>query len=479
MSTGRWTPGAEPGILPVRPNRAHAFKSFVQSRWFAVLAVTTALALLAGAIALTQAELRTELQRQLARRDGNLFAMLLRRQLHADESQLDPVAALLETARLPELPGLRSLSLFDTKGAFTAAIPATAAESTLSETALATARAGSTYSHLNLNAELARETILPSETYAPLLEIVMAIDDPLGGRAGFARLVLDGSGLALEYAELDASLRRQALIAFALAGSAMAMALGFAFQRIDSINRRLRTANAELTLAAKTAAIGAVTSHLIHGLKNPLAGLQHFVAAQSEPGESGWSDAAETTRRMRGMIDGVMHVLRDDAFVGQQEVSLSETLASVPPRLDRLARNRGVTLRWEQRVDPKLPGRDANLIALVIENLVTNAVQASPAGREVSVRTLKANSGFDILVTDHGSGLPDHVRENLFTPVQSTKDGGSGIGLALSRQIALSLGASLELVYSGSSGTEFGLRIPGKETPPTRNPNPADRNPLG
>ena len=50
--------------------------------------------------------------------------------------------------------------------------------------------------------------------------------------------------------------------------------------------------------------------------------------------------------------------------------------------------------------------------------------------------------------------------------MQSTKNGGSGIGLALSRQIAVGLGASLELVYSGSSGTEFSLRIPFKDARP-------------
>jgi signal transduction histidine kinase len=439
-------------------------KTFVQSRGFAVLAVATALVLLAGAIAFTQAELRTELRQQLARRDGNLFATLLRRHLAADESLIDPVAALLETAHLSELPGLRTLSLYDSRGVFTAAIPATAEETALAETALATARTGATYSHLNLFAELARETILPADERAPLLEVVLPIEDPLGGRAGFARLLLDGAGLAREYRELDDTLRRQAGIAFALAGSAMSLALGFAFYRISSINRRLQTANSELLLAAKTAAIGAVASHLIHGLKNPLAGLQHFVAAQAGPDDRSWSDAAETTRRMRGLIDGVMHLLRDDAFAGQVDVSLRDLLASLPPRLDPLTHSRRVTLRWEHTVDPLLPGHAAGLIALIIENLVTNAVQASSVGQEVCIRTQPTPSGFEIRVTDLGPGLPDHVREHLFTPVQSTKTGGSGLGLALSRQIALSLGASLELVRSSSTGTEFNLSLPCLDT---------------
>lgn len=440
-------------------------KHLVHSRWSPLLAIASALLLLAGAIALTQSELRRELRGQLARRDGNLFALLLRRQLPPDGegALLDPLAALLDTARLPELPGLRTLSLYDTAGQFTAAIPATAEETELSAEAIALARTGATYSHLDLHANLAAETILPSEEQAPLLEVVLAIEDPLGGgRSGFARLLLDGSGLAREFAELDANLRHQARRAFGLAGIAMTLALGFAFRKIDAINRRLRLANAELSLAAKTAAIGAVTSHLIHGLRNPLAGLQHFVSSPSAAAAPEWSDAAETTRRMRRMIDGVMHVLRDDAFAGEIEVPLGEVLSSLAARLADLAHARGVTLRLEGDAGRGLSGREANLVGLVVENLVTNALQAAPRGSVVRLITESGAWPGEVRVVDAGEGLPGHVRQHLFSPVQSTKAGGSGIGLAISRQIATSIGAQLELVRSGPDGTEFRLGLPAR-----------------
>jgi signal transduction histidine kinase len=446
-------------------------KHLVHSRWSPLLAIASALLLLAGAIALTQSELRRELRGQLARRDGNLFALLLRQQLNpdGDGALVDPLAALLDTARLPELPGLRTLSLYDTAGRFSAAIPATAEETILAPEAIEVARTGATYSHLNLHAEVAAETILPSEELAPLLEVVLAIEDPLGGgRSGFARLLLDGSGLAREFSELDANLRHQAWRAFGLAGVAMTLALGFAFRAIHAINRRLRLANAELSLAAKTAAIGAVTSHLLHGLRNPLAGLQHFVSGQSAVDAPEWSDAAETTRRMRRMIDGVMQVLRDDAFASQIEVPLGEVLRSLIGRLADQARARGVEVQLEGGAGCEISGREANLVGLIVENLVTNALQASSRGSVVRVVMETTRLLSRIRVLDTGEGLPAHVRQQLFSPVQSTKAGGSGIGLAISRQIAASIGARLELMRSGPDGTEFSLSLSGPAADPAR-----------
>lgn len=443
-------------------------RSFIQSRWFAVAAIAVALALLAGGILFTRAELRAELRSQLASREGRLFASLLRQQLNAtgDDALVDPLAALLETARLPDIPGFRTLGLFDTNGTFIAALPAHAAEVTLAPAARTQAAAGRTFSAFHPAADLAAEFILPPAeamggTRMPLLEVVVPITDPLGGQAiGFARLLLDGDVLTAEYRALDVSLTRQARLAFALTGGAMALALGFAFHRLNAANRRLSTANRELTLAAKTAAIGAVTSHLLHGLKNPLAGLQQFVTTQGSPDGAEWSDAAETTRRMRGMIDGVLRVLRDETLADALEFKLSDALDALHRRLAPAARERHVVLEVCCGADRELPARDANLIVLVIENLAANAIQASTAGGRVTVLSEMDGDGLCLRVKDQAEGLPEHVQANLFAPVRSTKEGGTGIGLALSRQIARTLGATLDLVHTGRGGTEFLLRVP-------------------
>jgi signal transduction histidine kinase len=438
-------------------------KALVHSRWSPWLATAFALALLSGAIALTQRELRGELRSQLAHRDGNLFALLVRQQLKADgaETVVDPLTALLDTARLPELPGLQTLSLYDHRGRLTGAIPATAAETELTPAALAAAQSGEVFAQLNLRAALATETILPSAEHAPLLEVVFLLDDPLGGRASFVRLLLDGSGLAQEFQKLDASLWRQGLIAFLLAGTAMATALALAFRRLQRVNRRLQQTNAQLALAAKTSAVGAVTSHLVHGLNNPLAGLHGLVSSRAANGDpADWNDVAETTRRMRALIEGVLRVLRNHAETPDFELPVSDALSSLLGRLRPAAQGQGTELELEVARDVSVCSHEAELLSLIVENLVMNALQALGQGGAVRIRVEATDTGTAILVADNGPGLPEHVVANLFSPHASTKAGGSGLGLALSRQIATGLGATLELVSTGSRGTTFALGLP-------------------
>ncbi|MCX6954061.1 MAG: ATP-binding protein, partial [Verrucomicrobia bacterium] len=103
-------------------------------------------------------------------------------------------------------------------------------------------------------------------------------------------------------------------------------------------------------------------------------------------------------------------------------------------------------------------GRQANLAGLVLRNLLQNAVEASPpAGIVRLTGGATKDGGVEFFVEDRGPGLVEAVRARLFQPCASTKPGGSGLGLALSQQIAQQAGGRIELVSSGGEGTRFRL----------------------
>jgi signal transduction histidine kinase len=97
---------------------------------------------------------------------------------------------------------------------------------------------------------------------------------------------------------------------------------------------------------------------------------------------------------------------------------------------------------------------------LILTNLIENAIEATPAGDTVTLSAARESGRLRFRVRDKGSGFPAHLREHLFLPCKSTREGGSGIGLAISKQIADHLGAKLELAESSTLGCEFVLELP-------------------
>jgi signal transduction histidine kinase len=217
-------------------------------------------------------------------------------------------------------------------------------------------------------------------------------------------------------------------------------------------------------LAAKTSAIGTVTSHLIHGLKNPLSGLQTFVSAlaatSADAPKDDWEKALASTRRMQTLINQVVAVLREEEGSSQYEVTLAELAEIISSRVHPLTIETGVRFTTQARGEAVLPNRAANLVALILVNLVHNGLQATPKGKSVTVTLSHAEEQIRCEVRDEGPGFPEALRGSLFKPCQSTKEGGSGIGLALSKQLANHLGAALELQSSDLTGCVFALILP-------------------
>lgn len=100
---------------------------------------------------------------------------------------------------------------------------------------------------------------------------------------------------------------------------------------------------------------------------------------------------------------------------------------------------------------------DPDHLHRICANLIRNAAEAADGKGEVSI-------GFDgavLSIADKGPGLPDKAREHLFKPFAgSTRRDGTGLGLALSRDLARAMGGDLELGESGPEGTRFIVTLP-------------------
>lgn len=415
-------------------------------------AILGALVLLGIAMAAVRIPFRDQLRNQLAARDARVLAALIQQQLDDPENPAagdDPLAAIIAASIAPDLPGVEAVQAYSPEGRLFATF------------------LGPT------NALTPPDRLLPlsskpvvrfQDSPSPRLEIWLPLrPDQASENVGYTFIALDGSDLAAEYARLDSNLLRQVAIAFVLIGTTLAAILALNFRHLALANRlladrshRLEQANRELSLAARTSAVGAVASHLVHGLRNPLAALQYAVANGGDT-----RDAADSARRMRTMIDDVVRMLRDEQGLAGFEIPATEVLDEARRRcLSHSSVTPG--LRWELSAEdgPPLDNRSANLSLLVLENLASNAIHAMNGTGRIRIRAVRSPDSWQFQLEDDGPGIPPETRDRLFAPVLSSRPDGSGIGLAISRQLARHLGGDLQLAHSRPGSTRFDLTVP-------------------
>jgi signal transduction histidine kinase len=423
--------------------------------------------------------LRQTIITQMENRDGEILdAVALSEQFGIQGTNLvqrmrDPGEQLVLALQISRIKdGVLGVRLFSPEGKFITAVPPNLNAATLSPGTLAAlqqlhpvsqydaaARLGDLFL---LGAAAAHEDTLPLQT----------VTIPLHAQGetqllACAQLLLDAHEFARQSDQIEHHLRLQALGLFALGGALLAAALAWAGYRLQKAHRlvqertvSLLRANHELMLAAKTNALGAVTAHLIHGLSNPLANLQDFVSTRTRDQADGeWEEAERATRRMRQLLQEVVRVLGEENGIDAYEITLTELILVLRTKIKPMVRELKVDCQVDQAAQGIISNHPANIVLLILENLIHNALQVTPAGKTVRVTFLDGNDGVICRVADEGPGFPANLLKNTFAPCRSTK-GGAGLGLAISKQLASHLGARLDLRSSSPTGSVVELTLP-------------------
>jgi signal transduction histidine kinase len=451
------------------------------------MVVGVILVVFAAALLLVSQRLRSELRRKIIQQDGIALgaAMMVSPSLIEDlgtELANDPEVVfsamadkVLQATKLKEVIAVR---VFDQTGELQFAIAGgkselTPDQLTLTDQQLTQLREGKAInSSFEPRVKLSEIVDHNSDTETALVRSIVPLVLPQGeGQDGMfigaAEFTSDGREVAAALQKLDRELLLYSGLIFFMVGGFTTGAILWAFRRLEGANkllaertRSLLRANHELTLSAKTSAIGAITAHLIHDLKNPLFGLQSFVSARGSTEEEDWNIAQNTTERMQRVIGEIVRILQEEKTTEKYELTIEELFALLRTKLQPQCASAGITFKTDCDASGSVMNRDANIILLVITNIVQNAIQATPRGGEISVRAAHAADCMLFTMRDTGPGLPESIRSTLFTPSRSTKAGGSGLGLAISKQLANHISADLVLKETSRAGTVFELRVP-------------------
>ena len=456
-------------------------KPVTRSRAVAWAAWALAMVVLAITVAGGAWHLRVHLRDHLAQRDGEILtAVALARQYANGSGALlaqrlgnpaDQLALALEISQIRE--GVLGVRLFDRNGRFETAFPPTLIATNLPNHDLAALRTLQPVSRFYERADLENFFLLEPDrssqgSRAPLLEVNI----PLHARGdsqlvAAAQLLLDGRAIAREYARVDEHLWLLGLGLYLGGAVLLSGVLVWAYRRlrgahalVEERTARLLRANHELALAAKTSALGSVTAHLIHGLSNPLANLQDLISSHATgTGGDDFQAVAASTRRMQQLVHDVVRVLGEERGGERYQITLAELVGVLNEKISPAVTESGVHLFTFLDSEGELSNRHANLILLILENLIHNALQVTPRGGKVVVRFDADADSVSCAVLDEGTGIPAAVLPRLFAPCHSTH-GGSGLGLAISKQLANQLGADLELQSNSREGCVFVLALP-------------------
>jgi C4-dicarboxylate-specific signal transduction histidine kinase len=303
---------------------------------------------------------------------------------------------------------------------------------------------------------------LPSDTFGLLVHL------PDGKESYFIEFQLEDNSIRNAWDRIDSTLLKQgsllclsALFLLWIIFRALTRTIHAKEKLLLEKTEVLKKTNQQLTQAYKTTSLGALTGHLMHALNSPLTTLSSISKDQDFLStESSREDTQQTIQKIHQLVRQALESLKE---VEKGEISyclsMKEVLETAAQKLDKTSPDTSLKILNHESLSGPVDNLQANLTLAILSNLFQNSAEAQ-TGAEIVLEGKRKGKNWELLISDNCGGIPPNLLPRIFSPVISPKPEGSGIGLALSKQLAESMEGSLQLQSSDSSGTRFKLIIP-------------------
>lgn len=216
----------------------------------------------------------------------------------------------------------------------------------------------------------------------------------------------------------------------------------------------------------KMMVVGNMVNTIIHDFKNPFTlislGTQLIQAQHKDEKTARLCKNIEAqVRRMVEMANEIIEFSKGEQHLNLAEVNLAELIEKFRELNEPYFNTSHINVMLE--AEPIMVKGEENKLLRVIQNLVGNAIDAFEDKRQgkVEVHVKEAGNWAKITIADNGKGIPQQIRNSLFTPfVTFGKSGGTGLGTAIVKSIVDAHHGTIDFETSDGQGTTFTIMLP-------------------
>jgi two-component system C4-dicarboxylate transport sensor histidine kinase DctB len=215
-------------------------------------------------------------------------------------------------------------------------------------------------------------------------------------------------------------------------------------------------------------AVWVVAAATLHELKNPLHAIGLLVDELDATPPSDAEALADLRARLRAQMDralvplDALRALAGTKRRGGSSAPVADVAELVVRDLSAVTRESGVELRFEGDAARSVKA-EANFVRIILENLIGNSLdtlRGRAKGGHIRVRLDESADQLSLTVSDDGPGIAAGADRSLFHPLETAKDGGLGLGLAIARALARAMNGDVARAEVPGWSTTFRLTLP-------------------
>lgn len=223
----------------------------------------------------------------------------------------------------------------------------------------------------------------------------------------------------------------------------------------------------QLGASQRLSALGRLAASLAHEIKNPLSSIRGVAEIFLDEFPAGHPKhefveiLLKEVNRLNTTVEDVLEYSRGQTM-GQGELEpVSDILDRTAKLLGHHLHKKNIVLHSTGLETGKDFLADGAKLSQVLLNIALNAIDALSPGGNIWLEARPQQKGLELTICDDGPGIAEADKEKIFTPFFTTKDGGTGLGLPISRRIIESYGGTLSCAASSLGGACFTIYLPG------------------